>query len=544
MRDFNQFARRMRLQYIYHGENNEPHPFHVKTDCNPPIQPSVALETYLEEVRLQRAEAGISKPKNNLPYNEIKAIKELKDNPTINIKKADKGSTTVIMNKLDKIAEGQIQLDDVENYRPLATPMVEETHARVVRLITELHHNDHIDTMTRKWLSQTANPPRIPEFYTLTKIHKANPVGRHIISGCGGPTERISSFVDSLLQPIAKQQTSYLKDTTDFINFIGNTKVTENAILVSMDVTSLYTNIPQEEGITTVCNTYERFHSNKPPIPTHYLRDMLRLILQENSFQFHGKHYLQTHGTAMGTKMAVSFANLFMAAVETEILSHSTKKPLVWKRYIDDVFSLWNIGIEEIKGFIDQANRCHPTIRFTAEISYKEIIFLDTCVYKGDRFNDTSILDVRTHYKPTETFQYTHFSSCHPPGVSKGFIKGEALRLLRTNSSETTFDVNIRQFKSRLHERGYPDTLVYKVLSEVKFEDRKSAIQQREKTNKKILPFVTQYHPAVPNLKNILMSKWHLIQNQSSLRVIYKESPIISYKRGKSLKDILVRSKL
>ena len=87
--------------------------------------------------------------------------------------------------------------------------------------------------------------------------------------------------------------------------------------------------------------------------------------------------------------------------------------------------------------------------------------------------------------------------------------------------------------------------LVYKVLSEVKFEDRKSAIQQREKTHEKILPFVTQYHPAVPNfLKNILMSKWHLIQNQSSLRAIYKEPPIISYKRGKSLKDILVQSKL
>ena len=228
----------------------------------------------------------------------------------------------------------------------------------------------------------------------------------------------------------------------------------------------------------------------------------------------------------MGTKMAVSFANLFMAAVETEILSNSTKKPLVWKRYIDDVFSLWNIGIEEINGFIEQANRYHPTIRFTAEISDKEIIFLDTCVYKGDRFNDTSILDVRTHYKPTETFQYTHQGS----GVSKGFIKGEALRLLRTNSSETTFDVNIRQFKSRLHDRGYPDTLVYKVLSEVKFEDRKSAIQQRESTHEKIIPFVTQYHPAVPNLKIILMSKWHLIQNQSSLRAIY-----ISYKRGKSL---------
>ena len=91
---------------------------------------------------------------------------------------------TVIMTKPDKIAEGQIQLDDVEYYRPLATPMVEENSARVERLITELHHSDHIDTMTRKWLSQTANLPHIPEVYTLTKIRKAKPVGRPIISGC------------------------------------------------------------------------------------------------------------------------------------------------------------------------------------------------------------------------------------------------------------------------------------------------------------------------------------------------------------------------
>ena len=76
---------------------------------------------------------------------------------------------------------------------------------------------------------------------------------------------------------------------------------------------------------------------------------MLRLILQENSFQFNGKDYLQIHGTAIGTKMAVSFANIFMAKIETEIINHCTKKPLVWKRYIDDVFSLWDTGKEEIK---------------------------------------------------------------------------------------------------------------------------------------------------------------------------------------------------
>ena len=53
-----------------------------------------------------------------------------------------------------------------------------------------------------------------------------------------------------------------------------------------MDVTSLYTNIPQEEGIHIVCTAYDNFHKNNPPIPTKYLREMLRLILKENSFQF------------------------------------------------------------------------------------------------------------------------------------------------------------------------------------------------------------------------------------------------------------------
>ena len=54
------------------------------------------------------------------------------------------------------------------------------------------------------------------------------------------------------------------------------TKVKRRTFLVSMDVTSLYTNIPQEEGIITVCNAYGKFYKDNPPIPTHYLREMLR----------------------------------------------------------------------------------------------------------------------------------------------------------------------------------------------------------------------------------------------------------------------------
>ena len=106
---------------------------------------------------------------------------------------------------------------------------------------------------------------------------------------------RLSAFVDKLLQPIAKEQESYLKDTTDFINFIEKTRAPENAILVSMDVTSLYTNIPQEEGIETVCKAYDSYYEGESPIPTQYLKKALELILQENSFQFTGKKTTSKH---------------------------------------------------------------------------------------------------------------------------------------------------------------------------------------------------------------------------------------------------------
>ena len=108
------------------------------------------------------------------------------------------------------------------------------------------------------------------------------------------------------------------------------------------------------------------------------------------------------------------------------------------------------------------------SIKFTAEISENEITFLYTVVFKRERFiKESNILDIKTHYKSTETFQYTHFTSCHPPGVKRGFIKGEAIRLLRTNSSET-FEECLANFKRRLEARGYPKK--YSSLSEVTFD--------------------------------------------------------------------------
>ena len=97
--------------------------------------------------------------------------------------------------------------------------------------------------------------------------------------------------------------------------------------------------------------------------------------------------------------------------------------------------------------------------------------------------------------------------------MKKRFIKSQTLRLLRTSSSKAAFKESVKNFRSNLRLRGYQDNLVNKVLAEVKFTERKSALQQKpQKVQNKLRPFISQYNPSVPNLKKILMSKWHLIE--------------------------------
>ena len=140
LHDVDHFARRMRLQYVFHGQNTKPHPFHVKSTWKPQVQPSVALESYLEEVKIQLAELELKNPKDNLNPAERE---------TLNLKKADKGTTSVVLNIEDKIKEGQTQLDNREHYRPLVNPLVEETNLRVQQLISGLYLGNHIDEMTK-----------------------------------------------------------------------------------------------------------------------------------------------------------------------------------------------------------------------------------------------------------------------------------------------------------------------------------------------------------------------------------------------------------
>jgi len=121
-------------------------------------------------------------------------------------------------------------------------------------------------------------------------------------------------------------------------------------------------------------------------VSTNSLLELTRCVLENNVFEHNGEIYRQKQGTAIGTKMAPPYAILFMSDLEENLLDSSLLKPLVWWRYIDDVFLLWQHGEESLKVFLDYINEAHPNIKFTAEYSKTRVNFLDVEVSrKGDK---------------------------------------------------------------------------------------------------------------------------------------------------------------
>ena len=108
-----------------------------------------------------------------------------------------------------------------------------------------------------------------------------------------------------------------------------------------------------------------------------------------------------------------------MAHIEKQLLAISPREPLIWKRFIDDILSVWTLPEAEINNFIEFANLFHTKIKFTHAMSSEKIVFLYTEIFKGPRFITDKILDVQT--QPTETFQYTQFSSCPPSALRRAF---------------------------------------------------------------------------------------------------------------------------
>ena len=154
----------------------------------------------------------------------------------------------------------------------------------------------------------------------------------------------------------------------------------------------------------------EFFPKTNCVIPTRFLSKMLELILKCNNFTFNRKHFLQVNGTAMGTRVAPTYAYLFMAHFEEKYVYTHNSKPRIWFRFIDDIWGIFSGNEEKFQTFVEYLNSVHSSIKFTEEFSPKEISFLDVTTYRvGDSIHS------RLYSRPTDSHSYLEFNSCHPP---------------------------------------------------------------------------------------------------------------------------------
>ena len=474
------------------------------------------------------------------------------------LKRGDKTSCIVVKNRKDYIKEGLAHLSDTKTYKKLDRDYTQDVVQHIEYTLQQYKRGGLLsDHMVRQCMPKSEW--RTALLYFLTKTHKTPMSVRPIVSQVGSATENLAAFLDHYLQPIVQKLPAYLKDSTQFIHEITQLKYNQNDILVTVDVKSLYTCIPNSQGLKACYEAWldrEMTDCQQPPAET--LRNLLELVLKLNVIEFDRKHYLQTFGTSMGARLAPSYANVFMGSLEDKMLKSAKVKPTYYKRFVDDIFMIANCTEAQLTELIEHMNNQNPSIQFTHEFNRKEITFLDVIVYKEPKKSDK--LQVRTYIKPTNRQLYVRNTSYHPLGVTRGVAFGEAIRYLRTNTEKKHFHKMLFLHKRNLLKRGYTRSLINETMRRVKFlmrdikmkpkrrdEDDNSDNTRRTKSRKTLdrLTFVTRYCSRAGKVFRIIQRHWsHMHSDSEEIQKYIDSKPILTYTSNQNLARRMVRAKL
>ena len=244
----------------------------------------------------------------------------------------------------------------------------------------------------------------------------------------------------------------------------------------------LDTNIPQKEGVQSVSECLEE--NPNPTVPSHFKVRLLEMILKYNIFEFDKSLYQQMVGTAMGSSLAPSYANMFMARqIDKKIkelaqkYGENNESPIkLLKRFLDDIFSVFIGQTEKLHQLFEDINKIHPSIQFTMEHTTptsikseqnpckcevkKSIPFLDTlCTIKEGKIT-TSL-----YRKPSDKNQYLLTSSCHPAEVTKNVPFSLALRINRICSDPSDTEKAYNELKGMLIRRQYPEKIIDEAIT-------------------------------------------------------------------------------
>ena len=267
---------------------------------------------------------------------------------------------------------------------------------------------------------------------------------------------------------------SYIKNSTDLINILEELEVPPDAYLITLDIESLYTNISHDEAITTFLKKFIQ-HPKKV-----FLLDLLKYVLKNNIFKFNNLTFTQLCGVAMGTKLAPALATIYIGDLEENFIKHRTRQPLLWVRYIDDVFTIWPHSKEDFEYFLADLNRAKDRIHFTANISTQSVDFLDLTIYKAPEFLTTQRLSTTIYYKPTNTFSFPLGSSYMPRHIHKGIAIGELTRIIRNTTSPTLYKHYKNRLLMHLRRRGYGKNIT-KALKRYTHAKRQALLKKQTK---------------------------------------------------------------
>ncbi|CAM4539466.1 unnamed protein product [Lepidochelys kempii] len=489
-----------------------------------------AVTGFLECFR-RRARAEIVEKQHHLPHNlshaERNAIHSLRNNSDIIIKKADKGGAVVIMNRSEYEQEAARQLSNTSFYKPLPYDPTESYQKQLQHLLKKLPEKaqDQIHT-------DTPLEPRPGIFYLLPKIHKPGNPGRPIISGIGTLTAGLSGYVDSLLRPYATSTPSNLRDTTDFLRKLQSIgDLPENTVLATMDVEALYTNIPHKDGLQAVRN------SIPDNVTANLVAELCDFVLNHNYFTFGDNVYLQISGTAMGTRMAPQYANIFMADLEQRFLSSRPLKPLLYLRYIDDIFIIWTHGKEALEEFHHDFNNFHPTINLSLVQSTQEIHFLDTTVLINNGHINTTL-----YRKPTDRYSYLHASSFHPDHTTRSIVYSQALRYNRICSNPSDRDKHLQDLCQVFLQLQYPPAEVKKQIDRARRVPRSYLLQDRPNKENNRTPLAVTFSPQLKPLQRIIKDLQPILKADPTLSQILGDRPVLAYRQPPNLKQILTNN--
>lgn len=453
-----------------------------------------ALLAYCENVKQQLISSVSSIDRRKSTYDTlywnppwlIPSLRAIRTNPAVIITLADKNMGIVAVNTADYIKEGNRQLSDQAAYRAVADITRADVSFLFAQLISLIRASGYLvdrnspipnkrtkeatyilqdhDSIIKSCTAPSSPLKSAAKFYLLMKMHKSPPAGRPIVSTIGSPTYFASKYVDYMLKPLLRHIPSYVESSQHLIHQLETLVFPADCYICCADIESLYPNIPIDVGVDFVRCAINRMRSTITDIGLHFRDDrtvdfvmrLLSFILHNNYFVFGSQWYHQLQGTAMGTPAAVPFACLFVYEVEYRVFQSTNMQPLLYKRYIDDIYLIVRCR-EEATTFFDAFNdKVIPTIRCgSITIDLSSGIFLDLETFKGPRFAVSGIFDVKTYQKVQNRYLYLAPNSFHNRAVFRSTIVSELNRYRLTCTSDADF-YNMRSlFYQRLVARGF-----------------------------------------------------------------------------------------